>query len=172
MLALTCAVCGAKKGEANRWWVLFQADSNQAALIAPMEEAEALQQWSEQATRFHLCGEECLYRKLSGILMRGVDRPVERTHVAQPPSSHNAGAARGLDANPAVARRSNGPEDGSWLRLSTRGMLRRILGLHLERTAHDSAPSSLHTATGMKEKVPSTRLRETAAVPISRPGVR
>ena len=61
MLDLKCAVCGAKKGEANRWWVLFQADSNQAALIGSMEEAETLQQWREQATRFHLCGEECLY---------------------------------------------------------------------------------------------------------------
>jgi hypothetical protein len=93
MLALKCAVCGAKKGEANRWWVLFQADSNQAALIAPMEEAETLQQGREQATRFHLCGEECLYRKLSGIL-RGVDRPVNGTHLAQPSSPHNAAGGR------------------------------------------------------------------------------
>ena len=166
MMALRCAVCGAKKGEANRWWALFQADSNQAALIGPMEEAETLQQWREQARRFHLCGEECLYRKLSGILMRGVDRPVNGPHLAQPSSPHNAAGRRGLDANPPVARSASGPEDGSWLRLSTRGTLRRILGLHnhLERTAHDSAPSSLHTATEMKEKVPSTRLRETGAV--------
>ena len=165
MLALKCAVCGAKKGEANRWWVLFQADSNQAALIAPMDEAETFQQWREQATRFHLCGEECLYRKLSGIL-RGVDRPVNGTNLAQPSSPHNAAGGRGLDANPPVARCASGPEDGTWLRLSTRSTLRRILGRHnhLERTAHDSAPSSLNTTTVMNQKVPSTRLRETDAV--------
>jgi cytoskeletal protein CcmA (bactofilin family) len=166
MPALKCAVCGAKKGEANRWWALFQADSNQAALIGPMEEAETLQQWREEATRFHLCGEECLYRKLSGILVRGFDRPVNGTHVAQSSSRHNAIGGRGLDANPPVARCACEPEDDSWLRLSTRSMLRRILGLHnhLERTAHDSAPSPLHMATGMKQQVTSTRLRETAAV--------
>ena len=161
MLALKCAVCGAKKGEANRWWVLFQVDSNQAALIAPMEEAETLQQWREQATRFHLCGEECLYRKLSGILMRGVDRPVNGTHLAQPSSPHNAAGGRGY-ANPPVARCASRPEDGTWLRLSTRSTLRRILGRH--NHAQDSAPSSLNTTTVMNQKFPSTRLRETAAI--------
>jgi cytoskeletal protein CcmA (bactofilin family) len=159
MLALKCAVCGTKKGEANRWWVLFQADSNQAALIGPFEEAETLQQWRTQAARFHLCGEECLYRKLSGTLVRG-------THLAQPSSPHNAAGGRGLEANPPVARGASGPEDGTWLRLSVRSTLRRILGRHkhLKRTAHDSAPSSLNMKTGMNQKVPSTRLRETAAV--------
>jgi cytoskeletal protein CcmA (bactofilin family) len=166
MLALKCAVCGAKKGEANRWWVLFQADSNQAALIGPMEEAETLQQWREQATRFHLCGEECLYRKLSGILMRGVDSPVNGRHLAQPSSPHNAVGGRGLDANPPVARCASAPEDGTRLRLSTRSTLRRILGLynHLERAPHDSARLSLNTTAGMNQKVPSTRVRENAAV--------
>jgi cytoskeletal protein CcmA (bactofilin family) len=157
MLALKCAVCGAKKGEANRWWVLFQADSNQAALIAPMEEAEALKQGREQATLFHLCGEECLYRKLSGILMRRVDRPVNGTHRAQPSSPHNAAGGRGLDANRPIARCASGPEDGTSLRLSTRSALRRILG------THTSAPSSLNTTTGMNQRVPATRPRETAA---------
>ena len=111
MLALKCAVCGAKKGEANRWWALFQADSNQTALIGPIEEAETLQQWREQATRFHLCGEECLYRKLSGILMRGVDSPVNGGHLAQPTSPHKAVGGRGLDANPPAARYASGPEE-------------------------------------------------------------
>lgn len=164
MLALKCAVCGAKKGEANRWWVLFQADSNHAALIGFMEEAETLQQWREQATRFHLCGEECLYRKLSGMLMRSVDRPVGRTHLAQPSSPHNAVGERGSDANSPVASCAREPEDGSWSHLSTRGALRRILGLHnhLERRGHDSSQSSLER--GMKQNVLLTRPRETATV--------
>src|SRR5215831_2945529 len=165
MLALKCAVCGAKKGEANRWWALFQADSNQAALIGPMEEAETLQQWREQATRFHLCGEECLHRKLSGVLMRGVDPPVNGRHLAQPASTHSVVDGRRLDPNP-VARSASGLEDGIWLRLSTRSILRRILGPynHLGRTDHDSARLSLNMTTGMNQKVLSTRVRETAVL--------
>src|SRR5215472_1360034 len=130
MLDLKCAVCGAKKGEANRWWVLFQADSNQAALISSMEEAETLQQWREQATRFHLCGEECLYRKLSGMLMRSLDRPLNRTHLAQPLSPQNAVDERGSDANSPIDSFASKSEDGSRSHLSTLGALRRTLGPH------------------------------------------
>jgi cytoskeletal protein CcmA (bactofilin family) len=164
MQVLTCAVCGAKKREANRWWVLLRAASNQAALIGPIEEAETLQQWREQATRFHLCGEECLYRKLSGIFVHEVNRPSNGTHIAQPLSLRRAADGRGSNANPPVARSRSEPEDGFWLRRST-GALRRIVGLHkrLERTVPDSAPSSLNT-TGMNQKAPSPRLRETASV--------
>ena len=145
MLALRCAVCGAKKGEANRWWVLFHADSNQAAVIASMEEAETLKQGREPATGFHLCGEGCLHRKLSGILMRGVDRPVNGTRLAQPSSPHNAAGKRGLEANSPAARCASGPKDATWLRLSAWSTLRRILGRHnhLERTAYDSSPVML-----------------------------
>ena len=166
MQVFICAVCGAKKREANRWWVLFRADSSQAALIGPVEEAETLQQWREQATRFHLCGEECLYRKLSGIFVHEVNRPRSGTHIAQPPSSHSAADGRGSNANPPVARSRSEPEDGFWLRRPTRGALRRIVGLHknLERTVPDSAASSLNMTTGMNQKVASPKLRETASV--------
>src|SRR5262249_2937189 len=75
MRSVRCAVCGAWKGEANRWWVLFQADANQTVLIGRIEEAETLQQWTDQTTRFHLCGEECLYRKLNGVIVRGIYGP-------------------------------------------------------------------------------------------------
>ena len=166
MLALKCAVCGVQKGEANRWWVLFQADSNQAVLIGPMEEAETLHQWRNQATRFHLCGEQCLYRKLSGIVMRGADRSVNGRHLAQSASPNNALGERGSDANPPVVRCASGPEYGTWLRLSTPSKLRRILGLynHLGRTLHDSARLSSNTTTGINQRAPLTRVRETAAV--------
>jgi cytoskeletal protein CcmA (bactofilin family) len=166
VLALKCAVCGVRKGEANRWWVLFQADSHRATLICPMEEAETLQQWREQATRFHLCGAGCLYRKLSGILVPGVDRPKTETHLAQPSSPHNAAPVPASNANPPVARCGSEPEDGFWLRRATQDTLRRIVGIHnhLERIASDSAESSLNPTTGMNKRVPSTRLRETPSV--------
>lgn len=166
MLPLKCAVCGAKKGEANKWWVLFQADSNQAALIGPMEETETLQQWRKQTTRFHLCGEQCLYRKLSGVLMRGVDRQLNGSYHALPASQHNAVVERRSDANPPAALSATGPEHGTWLGVSTRSKLRRVLGLynHVERTRQDSATLSWNTTTEINQKVPFTRVRETAAV--------
>jgi len=131
-----------------------------------MEEAETLQQWREEATRFHLCGEQCLYRKLSGILMRGADCPVNGRHLAQTASPHNAVSKQGSGTNPSIARSASGPENGTRLGLSTRSTLRRILGLynHWERTSDDLARSSSSTTTRINQKVPSTRVRETAAV--------
>jgi cytoskeletal protein CcmA (bactofilin family) len=165
MAAISCAVCGTKKGEANRWWVLFQADSNQAALIGPLEEAETLQQWRTQTVRFHLCGEECLYRKLNGILVRGIGRPINGTHLAQ--SSHLRTAAKGEStADFSAARRGHAPEDGFWLRLSARIKLRRSLGIfnHLEPTSPDSAASSFNVTAGNSQKFPPAKLREAAYV--------
>ena len=52
MRSVRCAVCGVRKGEANRWWVLFQADANQTVLISRMEEAETLEQWTDQLLDF------------------------------------------------------------------------------------------------------------------------
>jgi cytoskeletal protein CcmA (bactofilin family) len=165
MAAIRCAVCGTKKGEANRWWVLFQADSNQAALIGPFEEAETLQQWRTQAARFHLCGEECLYRKLSGILVGGIDRHIRGTHPAE--SAHLCSAAKGESTtNFSTDRPGNGPEDGFWLRLSAHRTLRRRLGIvnRLERTAPDMAASSVNLTTGNSQTLPSARRREAAYV--------
>lgn len=164
MAAISCAVCGTKKGEANRWWVLFHADSDQTALIGPFDEAETLQQRT-QAAPFHLCGEECLYRKLSCILVRGINRPLTGPHLAQ--SSHLHTAAQGESpANFSAARRGNGREDGFWLRLSARVTLRRSLGIfnHLERASPDSAASSFNVTIGNSQKFPSTRLREAGYV--------
>ena len=83
MRAVTCAVCGAKRGEANKWWVLLETDSTKTVLIGPFEEVETLQQWERVATQFNLCGEGCLYRKLSTILVPTVTSKVEGTQLVQ-----------------------------------------------------------------------------------------
>ncbi len=70
MSVITCAVCGAKKGPSNNWLVTFEAQTGGAALIGPIEQAESLQPWREGTDRIHLCGEGCLYRRLSGMLRR------------------------------------------------------------------------------------------------------
>src|SRR5215831_16266045 len=132
MSSVRCAVCGARKGEANRWWVLFQADANQTVLISRMEEAETLQQWTDQTTRFHLCGEECLYRKLNSVIVRGIYGPVNGLNGRRPssPSSAQTTASRvDSKANPPAPGNQNGSGDSSWLRPSTRGTVRRIFGL-------------------------------------------
>jgi cytoskeletal protein CcmA (bactofilin family) len=166
MAAIRCAVCGRKKGEANRWWVLFQANSNQATtLIGPIEEAETLQQWREQATRFHLCGEECLYRKLNGILVREIDRPIRGTLLPQPSPLHTAANGES-NAEFSAARRENGAADAFWSRLSARGALRRRPEVfsHLAVPTPDSAASSLNLTSGISQKVTSARLREAAYI--------
>lgn len=166
MRRLTCAVCGAKKGEANRWWVLFQTGFNQAVLIGRMEEAETLPQSREETARFDLCGEECLYRKLSGILERAIDGPAKETHPAQTSSQPIVAGGHASNSNPTLSKSGNAPENSSSLRPSMRHTLRQILrlGHHLERTAHESAPSSLYPTVWTRQKVLSTRLREAGAI--------
>jgi cytoskeletal protein CcmA (bactofilin family) len=165
MHAVTCDVCGAKKGEANKWWVLFEADSNKSALIGPIEEAETLQQWKQGTLQFHLCGEGCLYRKLSRVLMPMFNGQIEGTKLAQTSSHHGATGTRGLRANPRVSKES-GREDSSFLRSATSAFLRQILrlGKVVEQTAHDSGSCSSNTTTGTIEKLPSASLRETASI--------
>src|SRR5215510_11072286 len=114
MQTVTCAVCGAKKGEANNWWVLFEAESHKAALIGPIAEAELLHRWRHGTAQFHLCGEGCLYRKLSGVLMPIVNGQMEGTKPAQTSSRQGAAETRGLRGNPNVLRES-GREDHSIL---------------------------------------------------------
>src|SRR5215831_12376681 len=166
MRSVRCAVCGVRKGEANRWWVLFQADANQTVLISRMEEAETLEQWTDQTTRFHLCGEECLYRKLSGVIVRGIYGPVNGRQPSLPSSTQTTVSRIDSNANSPISRLRNGSEDSSRWRLPAHGTVRRILGLpnHMQRTAHDSASAALNTVTGMHQKVPSTRLREAGEV--------
>src|SRR5262249_55801247 len=134
--------------------------------IGRMEEAETLQQWTDQTTRFHLCGEECLYRKLNGVIVRRIYGPVNGRQTSLPSSAQTTVSRIDSNANSLISRLRNASEDSSRWRLPTRGTVRRILGLpnHMQRTAHDSASSALNTATRMNRKVPSTRLREAAEV--------
>lgn len=70
LVQYSCDVCGAKKGEANKWWVVFpvEVNSKRAALVGPIEEADTLQKQGQATTLFHVCGEGCLHRKLSEVL--------------------------------------------------------------------------------------------------------
>lgn len=164
MHSVTCAICGMNKGEANKWWVLFEADSNKSALIGPIEEAETLAQWKQGTLPFYLCGEGCLYRKLSRVLMPMVNGQIEGTQLAQT-SSHGVTEIRGLRANPSDSKESDS-EDSSLLRPATSASLRQILRLGKveEKTAHDAAPCSSRSATGTIEKLPSASLREAASI--------
>jgi cytoskeletal protein CcmA (bactofilin family) len=166
MRRVTCAVCGAKKGEANRWWVLFQTDSNQAVLIGRMEEAETLSQSREETARFDLCGEACLYRKLSGILERAIDGPAKEARPAQTSSQPIVAGGHESNSNPTLSKGGNAPEDSSALRQSKRHTLRQILrlGRHVERIAHESAPSSVNLRVWTSQKILSTRLGDAAAI--------
>jgi cytoskeletal protein CcmA (bactofilin family) len=68
MSNITCQICGVKKGATNKWLVLFEADSSRAVILGPIDMAETLSHWQSGMTRVHICGAECLYRKLNGIL--------------------------------------------------------------------------------------------------------
>jgi cytoskeletal protein CcmA (bactofilin family) len=157
MHAVTCAVCGAKKGEANKWWVLLAADSNKSALIGPIEEAETLQQWKPGTLQFHLCGQGCLYRKLSGVLMPRVNGQIEGTMLAQSSSRHGTAETQAFRANPRVSKESS-REDSSFLQPSTSasGQTLRIV----EQTAHHSGPCSGNTTTREIEKLQSAGVHE------------
>ena len=162
MHAVTCAVCGAKKGEANKWWVLFEVGSNQSALIAPIEEAETLQQWKQRTSQFYLCGQECLYRKLSGVLMPRVNGQIEGTILARSSSRHGAAETPRLRANPSGSK-ENIREDSSFLSLATSASVRQIPRI-AEETAYESGPCSGNTMTATMEKLPSARVREAASI--------
>jgi cytoskeletal protein CcmA (bactofilin family) len=69
---VTCVICGARKGAANKWWVLFEAENPHAVVIGPIEDAEALERWRQPTTRYNLCGAECLHRKLHAVLLPGL----------------------------------------------------------------------------------------------------
>jgi cytoskeletal protein CcmA (bactofilin family) len=162
MHAVTCAVCGAKKGEANKWWVLFEADSNQSALIGPIEEAESLQQWKPGGSQVHLCGQGCLYRKLSAVLMPKVKSQIEGTLSAQGSSRHGAAERRKLRANPRVLKESS-RGDSSFLRPATSASLGQIPRI-VEQAAHDSGPCFGNTTIGTIEKLPSASVCEAASI--------
>jgi cytoskeletal protein CcmA (bactofilin family) len=166
MRAVTCAVCGAKRGEANNWWVLLETDSIKTALIGPFGEVETLQQWGQVTAQFHLCGEGCLYRKLSAVLAPTVTSQVEGTQLVQT-SLHQSAADPGLvSANPTVVRREYRPKDPLFLRLTMPAPLRRIFrfGKDTERAAQYPAPRSSDTTKSTNDRLLSSGFREAAAI--------
>jgi cytoskeletal protein CcmA (bactofilin family) len=86
MSSVTCVICGARKGAANKWWVLFEAAADQAVLIGPIDDAETLHHWRPASSRFHVCGAQCLYRKLNGVLLRNLRADSAAPVPEEPPS--------------------------------------------------------------------------------------
>jgi cytoskeletal protein CcmA (bactofilin family) len=102
----TCSICGAKRGPGNKWLVLFEAQSARAALIGPIEQAALFGPWIEGGSRFYLCGEGCLYRKLSGVL-----RPASngRPTVQHMPAAKNGREPSRRPAEPKPLRTVEAP---------------------------------------------------------------
>src|SRR5450631_212633 len=69
MSSVTCVICGARKGVTNDWWVLFEAESGRAVWIGRAEDAQTEHPWKPTTVPFHLCGVECLYRRLNALLL-------------------------------------------------------------------------------------------------------
>ena len=155
MQALTCAVCGAKKGEANKWWVLFHAESDRSVLIGPMEEAEALQQGTQRTERFYLCGEGCLYRKLSAVLM---------PQLAQTSSRQSASDARGSSSGPKVRGPGNSIENTPPVSLTKPPPLAGLFGFRKDIARTVPVIARLSQTTSTSAQIPPTKLRESAAI--------
>jgi hypothetical protein len=93
MSSVTCVICGARKGGTNDWWVLFEAESGRAVWIGRVEEAESGQLWKPATVPFHLCGVECLYRKLNALLLPSASGSAngEKPPVLLEPAAGNLG---------------------------------------------------------------------------------
>lgn len=162
MHGVICDVCGAKKGPANRWWSFFEVESSKAALIGPLEDAPTLQQWIPKAARSNVCGEECLYRKLSRVLGPRVNGLVEGRQLDQTASQRYARDEPSVNAKPIRYKGEKGNEDSSFLQPKQRASLwrRAVVGKANEGTAHDPAPHSPNATTSINEKLPSANLRD------------
>lgn len=67
-VVITCDVCGQQRGETNHWFVAGHDRSNLAAGIAfgPGDSV-----FSDFVTVEHICGQECLHKRLSQWLENG-----------------------------------------------------------------------------------------------------
>jgi cytoskeletal protein CcmA (bactofilin family) len=123
-----------------------------------MEESEALQQGTQRTERFYLCGEGCLYRKLSAVLM---------PQLAQTSSRQSARDARASSASPKaleVRGPGNSIENIPSFSLTKPAALAGLFGFRkdIERTVSETARSSHSKSTGAQN--PPTKLRESAAI--------
>lgn len=144
MSSVTCVICGARKGAANKWWVLFEAESPRAVVIGPIDDAGTLQDWRQPSTRFNLCGAECLHRKLHAVLLPGLSIP-----------SSSAGSAREHTAAPAPPDLSGQPAPGP---------LHGLLRLTRHRKAADPGPAPVSAETTPARDTKPPKLRENAAI--------
>jgi cytoskeletal protein CcmA (bactofilin family) len=166
MNAVICDICGTKKREANKWWTLFEGESNRAALIGPLEDAQTLQQWIPRTAQSNLCGEGCLYRKLNRVLGPRVNGQGEGTPLGQTSSQHFGADARSFSGKPIGSKVEKSIDFTSFLPPKPRVPLWRrfTIGKDRERTAHDPVLHCANRMTSTKEKLPSTNLRDTATL--------
>jgi len=150
MNSVICVICGAKKDSANKWWVLFEGGPGRAVVIGPIEEAQNLSQWQQGMARSHLCGAECLYRKLHGTL----HPPVAATNQKLlQTASHDDGTESGANADAAA----KGSEGGHrHLPIPLRGLLRRVTdpqGTGSEPTSSQNQKNKLRQIAAINEGV-------------------
>ena len=157
MSSITCNICGARKGGSNDWWVLFEAESGRAVWIGPVEEPESGQLWKPATVPFHLCGVECLYRKLNALLLPGASGSAN----GEKPPTLLEPAGGNLRADPAGSSHSDAAS-----RLIAPGPLPgiRYLGTDHKRTGPDSGVRAYDTPTAPNGKIGSPRLRENGAI--------
>jgi cytoskeletal protein CcmA (bactofilin family) len=157
MSSITCVICGARKGGTNDWWVLFEAESGRAVWIGRIEEAETEQPWKPATVPFHLCGVECLYRKLNALLLPSVSGSAngEKPSVLLEPGAGN------LRVDPA----GSGHGDPA-CRLIAPSPLRGILhiGRDHKRSRPDPGVRAHDALTAPNGKIGSPKLRENAAI--------
>lgn len=166
LLAVTCAVCGAKKGEANNWWVCFGVESERFALIGHFEEAEGLQRSAQGAERVNLCGEGCLYRRLSKALGSRSNGNVKgqrgRQTLIPSLSIHSPESSTGVS----VYATGNRTKRRLSLRLTKPPLIQETfpVGEDIGRTTLGSAAHSPHPQPSTGDKAPAARTRQTAAI--------
>ena len=157
MSSVTCVICGARKGGTNDWWVLFEAESGRAVWIGRVEEAESGQLWKPATVPFHLCGVECLYRKLNALLLPSASGSAngEKPPVLLEPAAGNLGG------DPA----DSGQRDPA-SRLIAPSPLHEILrlGRDHKRTKPDSGVRAYGVTTAPNGKIGSPRFRENGAI--------
>jgi cytoskeletal protein CcmA (bactofilin family) len=149
MSSVTCVICGAKKGGTNDWFVGFVAESGRAVWIGRVEEAETEQLWRPSTVPLHLCGVECLYRKLNALLLPGASGSPN----GEKPPALSEPAAGSLPVGPAAEMIAPG---------TMRGILH--LGRDHKRARPDSVVRTYDTTAVPNGKVVSARLRENGAI--------
>ena len=161
MSSVTCVICGARKGGTNGWWALFEAESGRAVWIGPVEEPESGQLWKPATVPFHLCGVECLYRKLNALLLPSASGSASGSANGEKPPVILEPAAGNLRVDPA----GSGQDDQA-SRLIAPGSLRGILrlGRDHKRTRPDSGVRAYDATTPPNGKIGSPRLRENGAI--------